>query len=215
MVNIVLKGRNHLSFDPMQKLYNLINEKVLDINSVRRAQATQSGRQWIYPSTPEANDENYPRVSLINDNVRFEEYGSGQFYGYEKTAQVVKHMVFAKVAIMPLSITVFCKRNQKHAVSYYDGASHTIQNTKQSDFLGEKIAKFVEFYRSQYFIPYNMDIRVNSISRSYDDNDYLIAKTIECEIILMDEWEIDLSDPTSDVGNILNINTTINVTQVE
>ena len=207
----VLKGRNHLSFAPMQQLYNLISERVTDINAARSAKSTSRERQWIYPSTPESNDENYPRVAIINEQVRFEEYGAGQYSHMERSLGQAEHMVFTKVAIMPVTLTVFVKRKQRHEVSYYDGTTHTIQNTKQSDFLGEKIAKFLEMYRQQYFIPNNMDIKIIGMSRSYDDNDFLIAKNIDCEIVMMDEWEIDLTDPSSTIGIIQNINLTIDV----
>lgn len=208
----VLKGRNHLSFAPMQQLYNLISNSVTDINSARLAKSTARERQWIYPSTPESNDENYPRIAIINEDIRFEEYGSGQFSGYEKNISGdVEHMVFTKVAILPVTIGVFVKRKQRHAVPYYDGTNHTIQNTKQSDYLGEKIAKYIEMLRSQYFIPYNMDIKVTGVTRSYDDNDFLIAKNINAEIVMMDEWEIDLTDPASTIDVIKNINLNIDV----
>ena len=210
----ILKGRNHLSFAPMQQLYNLISTNVTDINLIRAAKPTAKEKQWIYPSTPEANDENYPRIAIMNQDVKFEEYGAGQFSGYERNLSGdVEHIVFTKVAVLPITIGVFCKRKQRHSVTYYDGTTHTIQNTKQSDFLGEKIAKFLEMYRQQYFIPNNMDIKIIGMSRSYDDNDFLIAKNIDCEIVMMDEWEIDLTDPSSTIGIIQNINLTIDVNQ--
>jgi len=142
----VLKGRNHVSFTPMQTLFDLIDTEVADINVERAAKVTARGRQWVYPSTPEKIDEKYPRVAILNDNIRFEEYGTGQFLELEKVAGVTERMVFAKVAIIPVTIAVFVKRNQRHTVTYYDGVSHEIQNTKQADFIGDKIAKFLEIF---------------------------------------------------------------------
>jgi len=211
----ILKGRNHLSFEPMQQLYNLISEKVADINAVRSAKPTAKERQWIYPSTPESNDENYPRVALVNENVRFEEYGGGQYSHTESDISGnAQHFVMTKVAILPITIAVFVKRKQRHQVTYYNGATHTIQNSKQSDFLGDKIEKHIEMYRTQYFIPNNMDIKIIGMSGTYDDNDFLVAKNIDVEITMMDEWEIDLTDPSSTVGVIQNINTDITVTPI-
>ncbi len=207
----ILKGRTHLSFQPMQQLYNLISDKVTDINAIRRAKPTARERQWIYPTTPEANDENYPRIAIINENVRFEEYGSGRWIGYERNnVNEVEHIVFGKVAILPITIGVFVKKRQRHEVEYYDGTTHVVQNTKQSDYLGEKIAKMIEMWREVYFIPYNMDITITGITRSYDDSEYLIAKNIEAEIVMLDEWEIDLTDPDSTADVIKNIDLTIN-----
>lgn len=206
----VIKGRTHVSFKPMQAIYDLINTEVQDINSVRSAKATPAERQWIWPETPEKNDENYPRVAVVNSTIRFEEYGAGQHLEIERDISGnAEHIVSAKVAILPVTIGVFVKRNQSHSATFYDGSAHTIRNSKQADFLGEKIAKYLEMLRSQYFIPLDMDIRITSVSRSYDDNDFLIAKNINAEIVMKDEWEIDLTDGASTVGIIDTINTDI------
>jgi len=207
-----LHGRNHLSFQPMQQLYNLINEKVIDINADRRNQTDPRKRQWIFPSYPEANDENYPRVALINENIRFEEYGSGRIVEYEKDILGnTDAMLFSKVATLPITIGVFVKKKQRHEVSYYDASVHTIQNTKQADFLGEEIEKAIEIWRELYFIPYNMDIKITGISRTYDDNDFLIAKNIDIEITMMDEWELNFQDPSCPYDLIRQINTNLNI----
>jgi len=214
MPNVVLRGRNHLNFAPMQVLYNLINEKVQDINATRRSKPTPSQRQYVFPTFPEANDENYPRIALVNENVRFSEYGSGRFLKYIKSGGKVEHIVFAKVATLPLTISIFVKKKQKHAVTLYDGSTIIVQNSKQADYLGDMIEKCIEMYREEYFIPNNMDIRILGVSRTYDDGDFLLVKNIDCEIEMFDEWELDLTSPESTVGNIDNINLDINVEQV-
>ena len=208
----VYKGITHLSFGPLQQIYNLINEQVQDINGVRSSETDLKKRQWIYAAFPESDDENYPRVAIINDDIRFEEYGDGQFVSYDKdNSGNVTHINYGKVAIMPISITVFVKKRQQHSVTYYDGSVNNIQNGKQADFIGEKIAKFLEVYESQYFIPYNMNIEVKSVSKSYDDNDFLIAKTIECEVVLMDSWIDDLTSQDANEKTIREIDENVTV----
>lgn len=209
-MTVSLKGRTHLSFKPMQAIYNLISEKITDINAVRRALPTSRERQWIYPSFPDANDEKYPRIAILNNNARFSEYGSGQFVDYERgVTNKVEHMVFAKVATIPITIAIFVKKRQMHSVDYYNGTAHSIKNTKQADFIGEKIAKFLEMFRTEYFIPFNMDLKVLGVTASYDDNSFLIGKNIEAEIVMLDEWEVDMTDLTATARPIENIDMTI------
>ena len=208
-MTLVIKGRNHLSFEPMQVLYNLINTNIQDINADRIA----TSGQWIFPTVPESNDENYPRVALINRNIRFEEYGAGRFIEYERNATTgdAEHMVFGKVAILPITIAVFVKKKQRHEVEYYDGTTHPLTNTKQADYLGEKIEKYLEMLRETYFIPQKMDIKILGMSRSYADNDFLIGKNIDIELSLFDAWEYDFTDAGYNEGIIHNINLTINI----
>jgi hypothetical protein len=208
-MTVPIKGRNNLSFSPMQQLYALINEKVQDINASRRVQTTSRKKQWIYPSTPNANDENYPRIALIDDSIKLEDYGSGQYIRTEYTAGNADRMIFGRVAILPVTIGVFVKKKQPHEIELYDTTTKVLQGKMQSDFVGDKIAKLVEAWRSTYFIPYNMDIKVISVSGSYDNNTFSYAKNIEVEIVMMDEWEYDFTDQGYDEGIIANIDTTI------
>jgi len=207
----VFKGRNHASFAPMQALYNLISQKVADINPVRAAKPTARERQWIYPSTPEANDESYPRVAILCGAASYSDYGPGNFVRNEKIAGNVVRIIYGRVITLPVTVTVFTKRNQSHVVTLYDGSTVAMQNTKQTDFMGDKVAKLLETYRSAYFIVSNMDIRVNSVSQAYEDNNFLHAKTISATITMFDEWEMDLTDPASTVENIANINLNVTV----
>lgn len=214
-MTIVKKAVNHDTFTPMQTLYNLINTTVQDINSIRANKTTTKERQWIYPEEPLSNDELYPRIALKIGTLRFEEFGSGQYinttYNISNQATSVN---YAKVAILPVTVVVFIKKNQSHTVEYYNGTSHKLKNSKQADYLGFKIAKYLEMYRPEYFIPENMEIKITDVSPTYNNNDYTIAKNITTEISLLSEWKIDLTDPASTVGIIENINLEIDVDRV-
>lgn len=211
----VVKNRTHLMFKPMQVIYNLITNEITDINSKRSALPTPRERQWVYPTYPEAEDENYPRIALIAGTATPTPYGTGDFIEYERDISGnAEHMVFGKVVKLPITIGVFVKKNQPHQVTYFDGTTHTIRNTKQVDFVGDLIPKIIYMFRSKYFIPENMDIKVVSVSETYEDNDFLYAKNISIEIEMFDEWEFDFTDPSSTVGIIQNIDLNIDVTRV-
>lgn len=199
--------QKNIFFEPMQELYSLIDDNINDINEERASRPTAKERQWIYPTTPEANDENYPRIALIPETVRFEEYGAGRYLQTDYTSTGdVKRDKYGRLAIVPMTIGVFCKKGQKHNAVYFDGTVHTIQNSKQSDFLGYLVANMIEKNREN-FIKKNMDIKIINISTSYEDNDYLWAKSISIEIEVWDVWQTEYSD-----GELIRvINEVINV----
>jgi len=124
-------------------------------------------------------------------------------------------MVFGKIAILPITIAIFVKRKQLHEVTYVDGTTHNIRNSKQADYLGELIQKSFEMYRNDYFISQKVDFRNIRVSRSYDDNDYLIAKNIDLELIMYDGWEYDFTDPLYDEGFASSFEPSYTVTQKE
>lgn len=208
---VPIKRRNNISFQAMQLLYNFINTYIPDINADRLA---VSG-QWVYPTVPEAPNELYPRIALLNRTVTYEEYGAGRYMDTERNASTgqAEHMVFGKIAIVPITIAVFVKRKQMHEVTYVDETTHTVRNSKQSDYLGELISKSLEMYKNDYFIPNKVDFRNLKTSRSYDDNDYLIAKNIDLELIMFDEWEYDFTDPAYNEGFTNAFETNYTVTQ--
>jgi hypothetical protein len=194
----------------MQQVYSLINTEVEDINADRRSQSTPRKRQWIYPSTPNSDDENYPRIAILNDQIDFQEYGSGQYIETVRSAGQVQQIVYGRIAILPVQISVFVKKKQRHQVTLFDGSAKVLQGKMQADFIGDKIAKFLEMYNQTYFIPNNMEIRVTSIGGTYNNNKFSYAKDIQAEIVMMDEWEEDFTDPGYTDGFIQQID--LNVT---
>jgi hypothetical protein len=204
---VPIKAGNHVSFAPMQVLYDLINSKITDINAERRA---NSG-QWVFPTVPEAEDENYPRIAILNNGINYTEYGAGRFIQENYSGGQATDWQYGRIATLPVIIAVFVKKKQRHEADYFDGTSHVLTNTKQSDYLGEKIAKLIEMYRSVYFIPNGMDVKVTGITRSYDDSQFLIAKNISIEVVMFDKWGYDFTDPSYDEGWINNIDLTITV----
>lgn len=209
-MTLVKKAVNHASFMPMQALYDLINTKVQDINSVRASKPTSKEKRWIYAQEPREKDAMYPRIALLNGNIDYEEYGAGTYISTQKDILGNTEKIFyGKVAKLPITISLFVKKMQMHTVTNYNNTTSNLKNGKQADFLGEKIAKYLEMYRSEYFIANNMDIKVTRITRSFDDNDFLIAKNIYCEITMTDEYAYDFTDPSSTVSMINHIDLNI------
>ena len=64
-------------------------------------------------------------------------------------------------------------------------------------------------YRSTYFIPNGMDFKITGITRSYDDNDFLIAKNINIEVELFDQWYFDFTDGAYNEGIVTTFDLTI------
>jgi len=199
--------QNNIFFDPINLLYKVINDNVNDPNKLRADSENYKEKQCIFPTTPESNDENYPRIALISEDVRFETYGGSNYIedienGLTGSDRRVLRTHYGKVAIIPFTIGVFVKKKEKYSVEYYDGTVHNIQNTKLSDYIGNQIAKVLQLNR-RTFIDNNMDIRILSISSSYDNNSFTWAKNIRIEIELFDVWTKNYSD--ADIIKIIDI----------
>ncbi len=174
-----------LQYKPMQVLHDLINDNIQDINAIRASQISFKARRWIFGELPESNDKNYPRVALLEGNITFQEWGAGQYYCSEVQGTGINKQVlrdhFAVVATFPITIGVFVKKDQRHEIEFSNGERHTVQNGKQVDYLSSKIAGLLHSNRDK-FIEKNLDIRILSMPRSYQNNNWSWATNIECEI---------------------------------
>lgn len=205
--------KNHIYFEPMQVLFDTLDTNITDINAVRAARPTATGRQWIFPTEPEANDEDYPRIALIAEDVRWEEYGPRRLIEQVRgVGNVLEKERFGKVAVLPITIIVFVKRKQRHEVTLYDGSTKTIQNTKQADFLGSLISKVLMERRELDFIPLQMDIDVLASSRTYVNNEWSWGKQVDIEITMFDVWEIDYTGGPSTPISTIDLDFTTNRT---
>jgi len=199
--------QNNVFFDPMQVMYKVLTDTVIDVNKVRSIKETARERQWIFATTPESNDDMYPRLALIPGTVTFETYGAGNnleqvdngLTGNDRRA-LRDH--YGKIAIVPMTIGVFVRKKQKYEVSYYNGEIHKIQNSKASDWIGNEVAKQIQINRNE-FIKAGIDVAINSISTSYEDNEFLWAKNIEVTITVMDVWTRHYSE--ADLIKIINV----------
>ena len=58
-MNVPDLKENNIFADPYILVHDLIKAQVPDPNSLRSNRPEESKRQWIFPSYPEKNDENY------------------------------------------------------------------------------------------------------------------------------------------------------------
>jgi hypothetical protein len=197
-------------FKPMQFLYDTINSGISDPNQERANQVDPQSRQWIFPTTPEAIDENYPRVALIAGNMRFEEYGAGRFIetvtdqsgNWQSETRGV-------IAVLPVTIGVFVKKKQFFRVEDIDGSISTMQNTKLSDYIGYRIANLMVTARNAA-IAKNMELKVSNITSSYEDNEFLYAKNVEIELMMFMAAETKFGD--AGLIKHIDLSVTVNLT---
>ena len=199
---------NEIYFDPMQVVYDLLNSKVLDINEKRRELPRETEKRWIFPTLPEEDDENYPRVSIIPGRLRFEEFGADQIIGVVKdqNGNTISE-VYGDIIIMPITITVFTKKKTAHQVVFADGSKRTLQNSAQSAFLQGRIQKILKSNRKN-FIESDMDVTIGELEQGYEDNEFLFAADIDCEITMKNIWTSEVRE--GHTIQIINVNTALN-----
>lgn len=165
-------------FKPMQFLYGFIQSQVPDPNAARAALPTPKERQWIFPNTPEANDEFYPRVAIIPGSVSVQEYGAGRYIETvtDSNGDWVSE-TRGVIANVPVTIGVFVKKKQTHTVDDF-GVLSAMQNTKLSDYLAYQFLRALIAGRSE-FIAQNMDFAEEpQVTDTYEDNEFLYATEV-------------------------------------
>jgi len=103
----------NIYFDPLRLLKSVIETNVLDINAIRRARSDESKREWIFPTTPDADDENYPRLALVQGQMTQEEFGAGRIICRVRDANGdIRSEMFGTIATVPITVGVFVKKKQ-------------------------------------------------------------------------------------------------------
>jgi len=165
-------------FKPMQFLYDLIHNNIQDVNFSRRTSTNLKDHQWIFPEIPEANDELYPRIALIPGNITFEEYGAGRFI--ETVTDENDDWISETrgvIAVLPITIGIFVKKKQVHAVELLDNSVQDMQNKKLSDYMGYQLVQLMISKRNN-FISQNMEPFDVTSSESYEDGQFWYAKEV-------------------------------------
>ncbi len=194
-------------FDPLQVVYDIISQNVLDPNPDRRERTSEGERKWIFPTTPEANDENYPRIAIIHGRVSFEEWTAGQFLEYEiDKPQKLVRAINTTIARIPVTVAVFCKKTRHKALEVvdYNGDKRYVENSAQAAWLVDKIQHELLKNRIK-FIEKDIDIVVKDAEASYEDNDFLWAGDIACELIMKNIWTEDIPQIIANIGLSLTV----------
>jgi len=190
---IIHRERN-IFFDPLQVVHDVIHANVLDPNPERRERPKESERKWIFPTTPEANDENYPRIAIIHGVANAQEWTAGQFLEYEKDAsQQLVRAVNTNIVTIPVTVAVFTKKTKYKALEVvdYDGSKRFVENSAQVMWLLDKIQNTLMRNRRS-FIDKDLDFTITDIEGTYEDNDFLWAGEISMTIVMKNVWTEDI-----------------------
>lgn len=189
----ILKQQN-VYFEPLQVLFDVINSHVPDPYQERATRPTAREKRWIFPNTPEANDENYPRIALLHGNLTFEEWTAGQFLESQKNVGGGISEVNTNLAVLPIVVGVFAKKTSHRGldVTDYDGTERYVENSMLVTHLLDKIQKEIHAHRTD-FIDKDMEISILNMDGPYEDNDFLWAGNINMEVRMKNIWTEDIS----------------------
>lgn len=208
-MTLVHKERN-VYFDPLQIVYDVIRSNVLDPNPERRERSSEDERRWIFPTTPESNDENYPRIAIIHGRATVEEWTAGQFVEYIKDpAQKLVREVNSNIVRIPVTIGVFTKktRHKSFEVTDYDGTKRYVENSAQVVWLLDRIQNALHRNR-RAFIDKDTDIEIKDMEGAYEDNDFLWAGDIQMDIVIKNVWTNDIPNIIENIGLNLTVELT-------
>lgn len=197
---VLLYDQNNVYFDPLQVLYDLINANVEDPNSERLSRPTEKDRKWIFPTFPEANDENYPRIAIVHGSITFDEWTPFQFDNFVTNPDgIVTKEVFSNLVTIPVTIGVFTKKTRfkPFEVADYDGTKRWVGNSALVAYLMDRVQKAIHANRN-LFIEKDMDIYIVNMEGVYEDLDFLWAGSINVEIIAKNRWTSNIAP-----GNII------------
>lgn len=199
--------------NPLHKLYSVINEIVntsTDVNYERANSSDEKVRQWWFPNYPEKNDENYPRGSIEFGSASLEEYGSSQYVQevLDDNGNVVAEQ-YGEYIVIPVTLHIHIKKDQRHEVSFFDGTKHSIKNQKLGDYMAFLVNQAVRSNRAK-LIASGFDLQGKpTITPSYEDNHFLFSADISFNVIALSVWNVNY-----DLGSIINtINSTITAVQ--
>jgi hypothetical protein len=201
------------SDNPLHKLYSVITEivdTVADVNYERANLSEKEARQWWFPNYPEKVDENYPRGSIEFGTASLEEFGSAQYVQEVKdnNGNVVKEQ-YGEYIVIPVTLHVHIKKDQRHEVILYDGTKHSIKNQKLGDFMAFLVNQSLR-KNKRMLIDKGFDLQGKpTITPTYDDNHFLFSADVSFNVVALSVW-----DENYDLGSIINtINTAIQAIQ--
>lgn len=204
----LVRKQNNTYFEPLQVVYDVINQNVLDPNKERSLSVKQSERRWVFPTMPEANDENYPRIAVIHGKPVISESQAGQLLETQFVPNMVKD-IYSNIVVIPVTIGVFTKKTSHKAleVNDYDGTKRFVENSAQVAYLLDRVQKALHSHRRD-FIDKDMDIKIIDFEGAYQDNDFLWAGNINMEIVINNMWVDDITK----IIDFINLNITVTLT---
>ena len=192
---------NVVYVQPLQVLKDVIFNNVTDINSNRSSQSQAADRAWIFPTTPDENDERYPRLAIIPNRPTFDEHGAFRIFKKEYSLGKVNNYVYGNFVVIPVTIGVFVKKKQTWPIIDYDGSTKYTQNSLQVAYLLDRIQKMLNAKRS-VFIANELDFKITGMTFAYEDNEFLWAGEISIEILVKNYWT-ETPDPTKIINQFV------------
>src|SRR3990172_9808171 len=188
----ILNERN-IYFAPLQILHDVIFNNVPDPNKLRAEQENPKDKKWIFPTTPEANDENYPRIALIHGRIRFEKWGADRLVTQviDVPNKLVRE-IYADVAVLPVTVGIFCKKTTHKSleVKDWDNTTRWVENSAQVAYLLDKVQNEIKRHREEFILK-DIDFEILNAEGAYEDNEFLWAGNIDIELYMKNIWTVE------------------------
>jgi len=184
--------------NPLEILYKLLSDiiiKVPDINIERSNEVDIKKRNFIFPSFPEVNDDNYPRVAITFINVTPIAVGAGRYFEDEiDNNDNTIATVYGRYIKIDISVAAFVKKDQIHKIVNYAGHNSYAKNQRQADWLADRISKEIEknydYLIKNYF---TIDNEITT-TPAYEDNHFLFVSDVKFTVITPDIWKTKYSE---------------------
>ena len=99
-------NEENLFSGPLNVLYSVLNSKVDDVNTQRSSSTNPRAKQWIFPTLPESEDQQFPKLALISGDANPEPYGAGEMIAEEEDRDVL-----GTIMVLPITVGVFIRRS--------------------------------------------------------------------------------------------------------
>ena len=171
-------------------LDNIFKFHLIDINGARVNLEESKNRQWWFPEAPEKVDDAFPRGVIDFGNSSFTNVGSDNYVDQTFNESYATEEYYGQYETIPVTLSVFVKKGQPHSVNYpADQKTYIVANSKQADFLGDKIPRLLLEFEEQ-FIDAGFFIDGDVVSGgSYEDGDYFWVVDITFNVETQALWK--------------------------
>jgi len=197
MTNITidtLKTRNPL-IELWNLLRNIIQDEVIDPNTIRATSDSIQERNWIFPENPESNDERYPRGTIKFSTLNTTPYSANDFVSeITDTDAAYKGDLKGRLLTIPVVIGIFVKRGQGYKLTLNDNSIVTMKNQLLNDHL-TLVVKNALLKNRDLLIAKRFEIVENiTVVPSYDNSEFLFAGNVEFNVVTLDLWDDTITD---------------------
>ena len=179
--------------NPLIEAYNIlesvIKTNVQDVNETRRVLPTAREKQWIFPTTPEDEIGYYPRIAIVLNNITYDEFGAGQFAGYQTATDGSVSDLKMNYAVLSMTIGIFTKKKERFSVILPgDTTAKSITGTLLNSYLLGEIVNKINSKRDTFISNNSIDIIITNVNQTYNDSEVLFASDISIKLIMPNVW---------------------------